>query len=227
MEVELGSGGGVQRLDYCTPPEECPYRDHCGVCNGDGTSCTASGCECLEESYTIQLAGCLERSFIGCTFHSAGGSEEGPCNSVFEPDAAAFAAAHPGQSYCQVAEECEGAAFDVEHAAGSAPFDYCRPPPDCPFRDACGVCDGDGSTCTTMGCECVEVWSLALAGCEDQSFNGCQYHTAEEEPCNPLAYSSAADFAAARPGESWCVVEDANCPTPFSAGESKIDYCTP
>jgi len=220
MEV-AGGANTTQLLDYCTPPEECRYRDHCGVCNGDGLSCTAGGCSC-ESSYVIQLDGCAGRSFRGCTFHQAG--SQAPCNTVFEPDAAAFAAAHPGQSFCKVPTNCTDAAFSVS-ATGES-FDYCTPPSNCSYTDACGVCGGDGSSCSTMGCQCEESWTTFLPGCEGQVFSGCEFHNSNSQPCHPLLDSSAADFVANRPGLSFCAVP-ADCPTPFSVGGVGLDYCTP
>eukprot|EP01043_Picozoa_sp_COSAG02_P031651 COSAG02_NODE_2076_length_9917_cov_906.312589_1_plen_494_part_10 len=238
----------------CTPGETgCVVNsvlDNCGACGGlnlldppEGTlanfpllcDLTEAGCACLEEWTVPAFTGAEScGTFSGCNNYDPVSGL--PCFGFFSNMSPEDWQAE-GRSYCKVSTDCP---YKM-----TSQFDYaeCIPPPttDCAGNhlavptegggvplDRCGVCGGDGTSCgmTNSGCQCLDSYIIPLQGCSGTTLNSCQPHTAEGLPCNPLVFASTAEFADAYPGQSYCVVDVAECSEyDFSVNDVLLAYC--
>ena len=237
--------------------------DECGVCGGsnyrsspDGSAVndpplcalTVGGCEC-EADWTVPylddmclVDDALQDGMSGCQYHGfdSSGNRAPVCHQAFGSGSDEytsvdeFVASRPGQSWCVVSDDCE--TNQAGTLGSGAKLDFCHVDPDCPYTDVCGVCGGDGSTCTAGGCECESSWDvpylddacLGDGGGLQTGMSGCQFHAVDESgapvPCH-AGFGTMPDTA-----QSWCVVS-ADCQT-NQAGTlnddagTRLDYCT-
>ena len=201
--VEVLTSGSVEYvMADCTGAIGGSVRaDVCGVCGGDGTSCTANGCECLDVS-DMNLGGCNSRPYYGCQWHNADGTT---CADVGQ---------QAGQSFCIVPDDCP---TQLSDSSSGVKYDLCVPDPDCGYVDACGVCGGDGTSCTANGCECIpepQDYNVCVVDGQYLSVAGCLFHNPDGTACAELGQGE---------GQSFCRVPD-DCPTPISAGDPGVKY---
>ena len=103
--------------------------------SGSNGAQTANLCECLPVSY-MTLGGCNSRPYFGCQFHTP----DSPTCQDFLADI--------GESFCIVDFDCPS---DSAVVVGDTKYDVCVPDPECEYKDVCGVCGGDGTSCTASG----------------------------------------------------------------------------
>ena len=138
----------------CDCPTECVY-DACGVCNGDGSTC--AGCDGVPNSgKVVDACGVCGGDGSSCC---APGCEVRTGYHLYCPTSDTIAPSWcPESDTCGAMDQCQAAQAALCDAAcpGGCVTVYDGPPSccDCPTEcvpDACGVCNGDGSSCT--GCD--------------------------------------------------------------------------